>query len=128
LGQKYSEGDYEEASRAADRTKSNLVGPLTDDAIAKQREVQLQIEALLEQEELYWVQHGRVNWLKYGDQNTDFFRRSASTRRKINFIRQLKNDVGDIVEDQGQLLDLSGCRLFSATFYCGSAGPKSRAD
>jgi hypothetical protein len=84
-----------------------LSGPLTDDAITKQREVQLQIEELLEQEELYWVQRGRVNWLKYGDQNTAFFHRSASARRKRNFIRQLKNVAGDIVDDQGQLLNMA---------------------
>jgi hypothetical protein len=84
-----------------------LSGPLTDDAITKQREVQLQIEELLEQEELYWVQRGRVNWLKHWDQNTTFFHRSASARRKRNFIRQLKNVAGDIVDDQGQLLNMA---------------------
>jgi hypothetical protein len=63
-----------------------MAGPLSDEAVSKQREIQLKMENLLEQEELYWVQRGRVNWLKHGDQNTAFFHRSASARRKRNFI------------------------------------------
>jgi hypothetical protein len=38
-----------------------LSGPLSDEAISKQREIQFQIENLLEQEELYWVRRGSVN-------------------------------------------------------------------
>jgi hypothetical protein len=64
------------------------------------------MENLLEQEELYWLQRGRVNWLKHGDQNTAFFHHSASARRKRNFIKCLKNDQGVVVEDQGQLCSL----------------------
>jgi hypothetical protein len=57
-----------------------LSGPLSDEAISKQREIQFQIENLLEQEELYWVQPVRVNWMKHGDQIKDFFHRSALAR------------------------------------------------
>jgi hypothetical protein len=84
-----------------------LSGPLSDESVSKKREIQLQIENLLEQEELYWVQRGRINWLKHGDQNTAFFHRPASERRKRNHINQLKTDTGDIIDDQDQLLDLA---------------------
>jgi hypothetical protein len=80
---------------------------LSDESVSKKREIQLQIENLLEQEELYWVQRGRINWLKHGDQNTAFFHRPASERRKRNHINQLKTDTGDIIDDQDQLLDLA---------------------
>jgi hypothetical protein len=75
------------------RVELNLVmsGPLSDDALSKQRELQIQIENLSEQEEIYWVQRGRANWLRHGDQNTAFFHRFASGRRKRNFIKQLTN-------------------------------------
>ena len=33
-----------------------LSGPLTDDAVIRQHELHMQIEKLLEQEELYWMQ------------------------------------------------------------------------
>ena len=35
-----------------------LSGPLTDDAVVRQHELHLEIEKLLEQEELYWMQRG----------------------------------------------------------------------
>jgi hypothetical protein len=102
-----------------------MAGPLSDEAVSKQREIQLKMENLLEQEELYWVQRGRVNWLKHGDQNTAFFHRSASARRKRNFIKGLKNDQGVVVEDQGQLCSLAAS-YFENLFYFG--GSKSRPD
>ncbi|KAK1648056.1 hypothetical protein QYE76_065861 [Lolium multiflorum] len=87
----------------------NLVmsGPLSDDALSKQRELQIQIENLLEQEEIYWVQRGRANWLRHGDQNTAFFHRFASGRRKRNFIKQLTNESGNIIDDQDQMMDIA---------------------
>jgi hypothetical protein len=84
-----------------------MSGELSDEAVAKQKEIQMSIENLLEQEELYWVQRGRVNWLKHGDQNTAFFHRSATARRKRNFIKSLKTESGDVVEDSDQLMSLA---------------------
>jgi hypothetical protein len=76
-----------------------MSGPLSDEAISKQRDIQLKMENLLEQEELYWVQRGRVNWLQHGDQNTAFFHRFASGRWKQNFIKNFRNESGDVIED-----------------------------
>jgi hypothetical protein len=84
-----------------------MSGPLSDEAISKQRDIQLKMENLLEQEELYWVQRGRVNWLKHGDQNTAFFHRFATGRRKRNFIKYLKNEDGDIIEDHDQVMGIA---------------------
>lgn len=57
-----------------------LSGPLTDDAVVRQHELHMQIENLLEQEEIYWLQRGRADWLTRGDRNTDFFHRAANGR------------------------------------------------
>jgi len=46
---------------------------MTDESIAAQKEILLQLELLLEQEEIFWVQLARANWLKHGDKNTSFF-------------------------------------------------------
>ena len=46
---------------------------MTDESIATQKEIQLWLELLLEQEEIIWVQRARANWLKHGDRNTNFF-------------------------------------------------------
>jgi hypothetical protein len=64
-------------------------GPITDETIAQQKEVLLWLEFLLEQEEIFWVQRARANWLKHGDRNTSFFHHFASSRRKKNLVRGL---------------------------------------
>ncbi|KAE8682056.1 putative ALA-interacting subunit 2-like isoform X1 [Hibiscus syriacus] len=45
--------------------------------------------------ENYWEQRARVNWLKNGDNNTGFFQRYASQRKRQNYIRSLENERGD---------------------------------
>jgi 23S rRNA maturation mini-RNase III len=59
-------------------------GPMMDDSIAAQKEILLRLELLLEQEEIFWVQRARANWLKHGDRNTNFFiTLPLAGRRKI---------------------------------------------
>jgi hypothetical protein len=78
-----------------------MFGSLSEDAVDRQREAQIKIESLLDQEEIYWVQRGRANWLRHGDKNTSFFHGTATARKKRNFIKKLKNDLGECVEVQG---------------------------
>jgi hypothetical protein len=73
-------------------------GPMTDENEAKAKEMAMVIELLLEQEEIYWLQRSRANWLQHGDQNTSFFHNFASARRKKNYIERLRNDENDWVE------------------------------
>ena len=51
------------------------------------------IENLLDQEEIFWLQRGRANWLLHGDRNTSFFHNAATTRKKRNNIRRLLDDT-----------------------------------
>lgn len=46
---------------------------LSPENLARQKELADEIERLLQQEELYWAQRSRINWLSYGDQNTSHF-------------------------------------------------------
>jgi hypothetical protein len=78
-------------------------GPATDETIAAQKEVLLRLELLMEQEEIFWVQRARANWLKHGDRNTNFFHHFASSRKRKNMVRGLVDDQGNRHEDQGMM-------------------------
>lgn len=41
-----------------------------------------------------WKQRAKVKWLKEGDNNTKFFHKTASYKRKKNFISGLNIDNG----------------------------------
>ncbi|XP_072146497.1 uncharacterized protein [Setaria viridis] len=74
-------------------------GSQTDEFLSAQKEILLQIELQLEQEEIYWVQRARANWLKHGDRNTNFFHQFASSRKKRNLVKGLVDDQGIRHED-----------------------------
>ena len=56
--------------------------------------VKSQIHNILLDEEIYWKQRSRVDWLKEGDKNTKYFHAKASSRRR-------KNKIWDIEDSQG---------------------------
>ena len=72
---------------------------MSDDNLAAQKELLLRIELLLEQEELIWVQRARLNWLKHGDRNTNFFQKFATSRKRRNTIKSLVDDQGGRHDD-----------------------------
>jgi hypothetical protein len=72
--------------------------PMSDENEATTKEMANLIELLLEQDEVYWAQRSRANWLHQGDMNTSFFHNYASARRKKNTITKMKNDNGTWIE------------------------------
>jgi hypothetical protein len=72
---------------------------LTAENIAKEKDLAMEIEKLLEQEELHWSQRSRINWLQFGDRNTGFFHRFASARRQRNRIKRLKDEQDEWQEE-----------------------------
>ena len=80
--------------------------PFSDDVKMRQKELSVLIENLLEQDEIYWAQRGRVNWLKKGDRNSSYFQHSATARRRRNLIKKLKDESQNWVEGNGNLSPL----------------------
>jgi predicted translin family RNA/ssDNA-binding protein len=50
---------------------------------------------LQEEEDLYWRQRAKVDWMRSGDRNTKFFHVCANQKKKHNFI-------GNITDERGQ--------------------------
>ena len=71
--------------------KKKALSALTKDDIDKQNgakisRVRREINELLDEEEIWWQQRSRVQWLGEGDRNTKYFHHRASERRKKNTI------------------------------------------
>jgi len=60
------------------------------------REVQGELNKLLEMEDIKWRQRAKWSWFKDGDRNTQFFHAWANHRRISNFI-------GSTIDMEGQL-------------------------
>jgi hypothetical protein len=54
---------------------------------------------LAEEEELYWHKRSNENWLLQGDNNTDFFHKKASGKKRKNIIFNLEKDDVNINTD-----------------------------
>lgn len=61
------------------------------------------IDLLWSQEEFYWQQRSRVQWLREGDANTKFFHQSTMHRRRRNKVVSLKNSQGNWIENPNQI-------------------------
>lgn len=48
-------------------------------------------------------QRSRVDFFKYGDQNSRWFHEKASQRRRMNHSSRLKNDYGDWMEEENDI-------------------------
>lgn len=70
---------------------------------------------ILEQEEMFWFQKSRCDWLSFGDRNTKFFHASTIIRRKKNKIVMLKDNNGEWVSDQDTLKTMA-MNFYAALF------------
>ena len=66
-----------------------------------------ELNVLYDKEEKMWQQRSKVQWLKSGDQNTKFFHRTTTQRKRKNFIKGLRDGNGVWQEDE---------EVFSALF------------
>ncbi|CAN6568827.1 unnamed protein product [Malus baccata var. baccata] len=58
------------------------------------------------QEESYWQQRSRVQWLNDGDANTKFFHQSTLQRRRRNNVVTLKNNNGEWIDSPNLIRSL----------------------
>ena len=78
-----------------------------------------EINELLDEEEIRWNQRSRVDWLKLGDRNTQFFHHRASQRKRKNEIRGLWDKNGKWCENMGEIANIATdyfAELFTTSF------------
>ncbi|KAI0496381.1 hypothetical protein KFK09_022697 [Dendrobium nobile] len=51
----------------------------------------------------WWKQRAKVNWINEGDQNSKFFHSFASAMRNANFIANIKDELGILVDKQNEI-------------------------
>ncbi|XP_024043217.1 uncharacterized protein LOC112099919 [Citrus clementina] len=83
------------------------------------RNTEKQIENLLMDEETYWRQRSRVEWLKEGDRNTKFFYSKALAPMKKNMIWGVLNQQNVWVEDEEEV-ERQFCNYFTNLFTTSS--------
>ncbi|CAL1377841.1 unnamed protein product [Linum trigynum] len=66
--------------------------PKTEAVLQQLRQLRTEVEELENNEEKYWKQRSRADWLKDGDKNTNFFHKKASARRRRNMLRKLRDE------------------------------------
>ncbi|XP_019166659.1 PREDICTED: uncharacterized protein LOC109162410 [Ipomoea nil] len=60
-------------------------------AVREFLEAEIELENLLRQEELFWLQRSKQLWLKHGEANNKFFHKAASARRSRNTLLRIKD-------------------------------------
>lgn len=85
---------------------------------AEVQTIENQIGNIFLDEEIFWKQRSRADWLKEEDKNTKFFHSKASARRKKNRICGLKDEKGiwgEEVENVEQLICEHFTKMFTTT-------------
>ena len=59
-------------------------GPLDPDTLVKRASLSGELQQLMVNEELYWLQQSHETWLLKGDQNTAFYHRIANGKKRKN--------------------------------------------
>ena len=70
----------------------DLQGQDYENKKAATKELKRKLKEAYDEEELFWSQKSRVQWLKEGDKNTHFFHSSVKGRRQRNKIQRLQRE------------------------------------
>lgn len=71
-----------------------------DYGVTKYNEARNAFLKLLERQKIYWKQRAKQFWLREGDQNTKFFHRFVTGRKRQNKVTKLQDSSGNRKEDK----------------------------
>lgn len=90
-------------------------GNLQNDDGDDVRNIERQIQNLLIDEEVYWKQRSRADWLKEGDKNTKLFHHKVLTKKRKNKIKGVEDNNGRWIEDNEEV-ERRFCEYFQDLF------------
>lgn len=67
------------------------------------KELKHQLKTAYQEEELFYSQKARCNWLREGDENSKFFHATVKGRRKKNTIQKIQRDNGTWTENDQEV-------------------------
>ncbi|CAN1146333.1 hypothetical protein LINPERHAP2_LOCUS15186 [Linum perenne] len=79
----------------------------SDDTRVEELAAQVELERVLWEEELTWIQKARSKWVIDADRNTSYYHKSTLRRRAFNRISRLKNEKGVWVEEDDTLMRMA---------------------
>ena len=88
--------------------------------VVLEKDLQKELESILNQEEELWVQKSRISRLVEGDRNTAFHHMSTIVRRRRNRISCIKNEMGEWIQSEGGAMEyIRGgfSKLFTTSLY-----------
>ena len=66
----------------------------------------MELHDLYVNEQVFWAQRAKADWLKLGDKNTTFLQTKVNIRKRCNTISKLKTDADIWINDQKVIEDL----------------------
>lgn len=98
---KNSEREILREMKAMEDKLNSLFGqPFAKTTIAQRQELYTKLPSLLAQDEAFWKQRSKENWLKLGDSNTRIFHQKATRRQQVNCLFGLFYESGAWHEDK----------------------------
>ena len=86
------------------------------------RRLESHINSMLVDEEIYWKQRSRADWLREGDKNTKYFHAKASARKRKNKVWGIENDQGIWLKERDEI-DEEICSHFQELFTTSNPSP-----
>ncbi|KAI9087338.1 hypothetical protein K1719_030658 [Acacia pycnantha] len=71
-----------------------------------EKEIEEEIMRTLRQEEILWYQKSRGRWIEEGDKNTRYHHNKTLVRRRRNKITMLRNDAGEWVDNEEEIVNM----------------------
>ncbi|XP_061993561.1 uncharacterized protein LOC133711457 [Rosa rugosa] len=68
-----------------------MMSPMSNYLQVQDLQVREELLVLYKDEELFWAQKAKANWLKLGDRNTRFFQAQVNIRKKSNLITRIQD-------------------------------------